>query len=62
MVWNYRGYARSQGIPDPYKSYHDSESILKFLLQDLGLKGKIGVFGRSLGGVMASHLAKNYPL
>ena len=48
-------------MPEPFSSYRDSESILKFLIKDLGIKGKIGVFGRSLGGVMATHLAYNYP-
>lgn len=61
MAWNYRDYGRSGGTPDPYASYHDSESILKFLIEELGVKGKIGCFGRSLGGTMATHLACNYP-
>ena len=61
MAWNYRDYGRSGGTPDPYASYHDGESILKFLIEDLGVKGKIGCFGRSLGGTMATHLACNYP-
>ena len=61
MAWNYRDYGRSGGIPDPYTCYHDSESILKFLIKDLGLKGQIGVFGRSIGGAMATHLANHYP-
>jgi len=61
MAWNYRDYGRSGGTPDPYCSYHDGESILKFLIEDLGVKGKIGCFGRSLGGTMATHLACNYP-
>lgn len=61
IAWNYRSYARSDGTPDPFSSYHDSESVLRFLIKDLGVKGKIGVFGRSLGGVMATYLAHNYP-
>lgn len=61
LAWNYRSYGRSEGIPDPYSSYHDSESILKFLVENLGVAGKIGCFGRSLGGTMATHIASNYP-
>ena len=57
MAWNYRSYARSEGVPDPFSSYHDSESVLRFIIKDLGVKGKIGVFGRSLGEVMATNLA-----
>ena len=60
MAWNYRNYGRSGGTPDPFLCLHDSESILKFLIKDLGLIGKIGCFGRSLGGTMASHLANNF--
>ena len=61
MAWNYRDYGRSGGTPDPFISMHDSESILKFIIKELGVKGKIGCFGRSLGGTMATHLAFNYP-
>lgn len=61
LAWNYRSYGRSEGVPDPYASYHDSESILKFLVEKLGVTGKIGCFGRSLGGTMATHIASNYP-
>jgi len=61
LAWNYRSYGRSEGQADPYSSYHDSEAMLKFCVEDLALQGKIGCFGRSLGGTMASHLAANYP-
>jgi len=60
FCWNYRNYGKSKGMPDPYTCYHDSESILKFLIKDLGIKGKIGCFGRSIGGTMATHLANHY--
>jgi len=61
LAWNYRNYGRSEGTPDPFVTYHDAESILKFLIKDLGIKGKIGCFGRSIGGTIATHLANNYP-
>ena len=61
LAWNYRNYGRSNGTPDPYTCYHDAEAVLKFAIKDLGLQGKIGCFGRSLGGTMASHIAKSYP-
>lgn len=60
MAWNYRDYGRSGGMPDPFNCMHDAESILKFIIKDLGLKGKIGCYGRSLGGTMATHVASNY--
>mmetsp|Transcript_23876 Transcript_23876/g.36561 ORF Transcript_23876/g.36561 Transcript_23876/m.36561 type:complete len:170 (+) Transcript_23876:70-579(+) len=61
MAWNYRDYGRSRGMPDPFTCNHDGEAILQFLIKTLGLKGKFGCFGRSLGGTVATHLAKNYP-
>ena len=39
----------------------DSETILKFILQNIGVTGKIGVIGRSIGASMANHIAFNYP-
>lgn len=57
MVWNYRGYGLSKGIPDPTNIRQDGEILLKYLREDLGLTGKIGVYGRSLGGVATTHLA-----
>jgi len=48
-------------MPDPFTCFHDSEAILEFLIKQLGIKGKIGCFGRSLGGTVATHLANNYP-
>lgn len=35
--------------------------MLKFLIEEIGVKGKIGCFGRSIGGTIATHLANNYP-
>jgi hypothetical protein len=35
--------------------------VLHFLLTQIKVKGKIGVYGRSLGGVAANHLASTYP-
>ena len=61
MTWNYRSYGKSGGSPDPYTCMHDAEAVLKFTMKKLGLRGKIGVFGRSLGGSFATHLAANYP-
>lgn len=39
----------------------DAERVLAASVQRLNLKGKIGVFGRSIGGVTACHLAQKYP-
>ena len=39
----------------------DSEKVLEYMLNELKLKGKIGVYGRSLGGIASTHLANKYP-
>ena len=58
VCWNYRNYGESQGKPDPIITQKDSEEVFKFA-QKL-TKGKIGVFGRSLGGSMATHVASKF--
>lgn len=61
MGWNYRGYGETKGTPSPYNIKIDGESVLLFLVKELKLTGHIGVYGRSLGGVVASHLAAHFP-
>lgn len=64
VVWNYRGYGRSKVIkgcynePSPTNIVQDSEAVFKYCRNVLGLRGKIGVYGRSMGGVGASHLTE----
>jgi fermentation-respiration switch protein FrsA (DUF1100 family) len=61
LGWNYRGYGHTKGTPSPYNIKIDGESVLKFVVEDLMIIGKIGVYGRSLGGVVATHLAAKFP-
>ena len=61
MAWTYRGYGLTKGTPTPYNIKTDGEAILHFLLNDLKIKGKIGIYGRSLGGVVATHVAATFP-
>jgi pimeloyl-ACP methyl ester carboxylesterase len=35
--------------------------VLQFLVNRLQVRGKIGVYGRSIGGIAASHLVKKFP-
>jgi pimeloyl-ACP methyl ester carboxylesterase len=64
MCWNYRGYGEStKGYFDtlnPATSKRDAEKVLAFIVDNLGIKGKIGVYGRSIGGITACHLAQKY--
>lgn len=57
FVWNYRGYGRSSGTPCPDNLKSDIQVIYDYLRNQLQLKGKIGVYGRSLGGIPSSHLS-----
>ena len=65
MCWNYRGYGKSENgffnYLNPYICKADAERVLEFMLNQLKLKGKIGIYGRSLGGIASSHLACKYP-
>jgi pimeloyl-ACP methyl ester carboxylesterase len=65
MCWNYRNYGKSQKkcfrSINPYNCKLDAEKVLDFTVNKLRLKGKIGVYGRSLGGISACHLANKFP-
>ena len=65
MCWNYRNYGKSGGSIfssiNPYNCKLDAERILDFLVNQMKLKGKIGVYGRSLGGIASCHLANRFP-
>ena len=57
LVWNYRGYGRTRGTPDPRLFQYDAEQVLNFLKLRIGVRGKIGIYGRSLGCIATCHLA-----
>ena len=59
FTWNYRAYGRSQGKPTPENLKKDIMTVYKFIRSKLGLKGKIGIYGRSLGGIPSSFLANH---
>ena len=58
VVWNYRGYGNAKGSPTPSNVKSDALKILKFLWDTLKISGRIGVYGRSLGGLPSTYLAK----
>ena len=60
FIIDYRGYGLSTGLPSEQGLKIDAEDSLKYLLSrsDIDPK-KIVVFGRSLGGAVAVHLATN---
>ena len=64
LVWNYRGYGGSTlgscETLSPYKCKRDAEYVMAFLVNNLCVRGRIGVYGRSIGGLTACHLANKY--
>lgn len=59
FIWNYKGYGRTSGKPDPREFSTDAEQILNYLRLVIGVRGKIGVYGRSLGCIPAAHISKH---
>ena len=39
----------------------DAERVMQFLVNRIQVRGKIGVYGRSIGGIAASHLVSKFP-
>jgi len=58
FIIDYRGYGRSEGSPSEEGLYRDARAAWRYLTEGRGLAPKdIIVFGRSLGGIVAAHLA-----
>lgn len=63
FIFDYRGYGKSAGTPGEKGTYRDADGAWNYLVKDMKVKpGEIIVFGRSLGGGIASYLAQKYPL
>ncbi|MBF0474002.1 MAG: alpha/beta hydrolase [Nitrospirae bacterium] len=61
FVFDYRGYGESAGSPSEQGTYNDALSAWNYLLEKRGIPPeKIIIFGRSLGGSIASWLAKEH--
>jgi len=59
MLFNYRGYGRSEGWPSPDRLCKDGENILEYLVKIHNVqRGWIGIHAESIGGVVSCHLAK----
>lgn len=58
FVFDYRGYGRSEGRPTEVGTYRDARAAYDWLTQSKGVGAdQIVLFGRSLGGSIAAHLA-----
>lgn len=61
FIFDYRGYGKSGGAPSEEGTYQDVKSAWKYLVENKKIKpDKIIVFGRSLGGPIATWLAQKY--
>ncbi len=60
FLFDYRGYGKSQGKPSEKGTYLDAEAAWDYLTRERGIDpGRIVLFGRSLGGSIAAHLAQS---
>lgn len=58
FVFDYRGYGNSRGEPSEEGTYLDVEAAYEWLIKEKKVRAdKIIIFGRSLGGSVAAHLA-----
>lgn len=61
FIFDYRGYGRSSGKPDEAGTYRDAEAAWQHLAAQRGIKPEhIVVFGESLGGAVAAHVAAQH--
>ncbi|MBU0680634.1 MAG: alpha/beta hydrolase [Proteobacteria bacterium] len=58
LIFDYRGYGRSQGTPTEAGTYADAEAAWQYLVEERHIDpGRIVLFGRSLGAAVAAQLA-----
>ncbi len=60
LLFDYRGYGKSEGQPNEEGLYRDAEAAYRFLTEDRNIPtDDIYLFGRSLGGAVATKLASD---
>jgi len=58
LIFDYRGYGRSQSKPSEQGTYQDAEAAWQHLTRERGVPPpRIILFGRSLGAAVTAHLA-----
>ena len=58
LIFDYRGYGKSNGEPTEKGTYLDAEAAWNFLVQNKGTDpARMVIFGRSLGSAVATELA-----
>jgi fermentation-respiration switch protein FrsA (DUF1100 family) len=62
LIFDYPGYGKSGGSPSEAGCYAAGETAYRWLTQEKKIPGeKILLFGKSLGGGIATHLGVKYP-
>lgn len=62
FIYDYRGYAKSEGVPSTKTFYEDCDRVYEYLASRPELKGgRFVIYGRSLGGAAAVHMASKFP-
>lgn len=61
LIFDYRGFGRSEGSPSEAGTYEDAEAAWRHLVKAKGESpSRVVVFGRSLGGAVAVELAHRH--
>ncbi len=61
LIFDYRGYGRSRGVPSEEGTYRDAEAVWRYVTEQRHTKPKDTVlFGRSLGSAVAAYLATQH--
>ena len=60
LIFDYRGYGRSEGKPTEQGTYHDAEAAWQYLLSQGYVESEIIIMGRSLGASVAAELAHRH--
>ena len=61
LIIDYSGYGKSEGRPSELGTYHDAEAAWQYLINEKNLTpDRIILFGRSLGGAVATWLAQQH--
>jgi uncharacterized protein len=62
LLFDYRGYGRSDGVPGERGTYRDAEAALAWLRERGFNSTDVIAYGESLGGGVATELATRHPL
>jgi len=61
FIFDYRGYGQSKGKPTEQGTYKDAEAAWQYLVDERQVDpSQVIIFGRSIGGAIASWLAQNH--